>query len=140
MSKASKICNIGQNFPCYLVTTALCQKGKQGDKQKDRLAGHSSLPKPVGSVPEVIKSPFHTEGETDKRGRRKGTGQSILRKHRSQEASSMKKEGQKKRERKRGFSQRSQENDRQNHSEQCWVFVHSAAVQSLTITAVNSGD
>lgn len=103
------------------------------------MTGHSSLPTPVGSVPEVIKSSFHTEGETNKRGRRKGTGQSILRKHRSQEASNTKRKGHKKREKERILTKR-QENDRQNYRKECWGIVLSAAVHSLTLTTVNNGD
>lgn len=83
------------------------RENRETNRKADRSTGHSSLPTPVGSVPEVIKSSFHTEKDTDKRGRRKGRGQSILRKHVSQEASSTKNKEQKQRdrERKRGFSQ-----------------------------------
>lgn len=55
----------------YNCTVLDGKTGRQTERQIGKLTGHSSLPTPVASVPEVIKSSFHIEGETNKRGRGK---------------------------------------------------------------------
>lgn len=120
----------------YNCTVPDGKTGRQTERHIGKLTGHSSLPTPVGSVPEVIKSSFHTKEGTNKRGRRMGTGQSIIRQHRSLETSSVKKKG-KKQEIKYIFIKKTGKRQTE-HIKQCWVIVHSAVVHSLT--AVSSSD